>query len=96
MIAEGFRIMIVGVAAPPMDDKWLGRIVDEQCVRELEKLYEKHGIHVLFEGGEAESLVLDCPMFPRRMEVVESEKHWDAKSRSGWLEIKRVNIINKN
>ncbi|MBI2173470.1 MAG: diphthine--ammonia ligase [Candidatus Aenigmarchaeota archaeon] len=96
IIAEGFRIMIVGIAAPPLDDKWLGRLVDEQCVKELEALNEKHGIHVLFEGGEAESLVLDCPMFPRRMEVVESEKHWDAKSRSGWLEIKRVNIINKN
>ena len=96
MIAEGFRIMLVGIAAPPLDDKWLGRIVDEQCVKELEKLYEKHGIHILFEGGEAESLVLDCPMFSGRMELVESEKHWDAKSRSGWLEIKKVKIVNKD
>ncbi len=96
MIAEGFKIMIVGIAAPPLDDKWLGRMVDEQCVKELEKLYEKHGIHILFEGGEAESLVLDCPMFSKRIEIEDSEKKWDAKSRSGWLEIKKVGTADKS
>ncbi len=95
MVAEGFRIMIVGIAAPPLDDKWLGRMVDEQCIKELEALNEKHGIHVLFEGGEAESLVLDCPMFPKRIEIEEAEKVWDVKSRSGMLEIKKIRLADK-
>jgi uncharacterized protein (TIGR00290 family) len=95
MVSEGFRIMIVGVAAPPLDDKWLGRIIDEQCIKELEVLQKNHGIHVLFEGGEAESLVLDCPMFSKRMEIAESEKIWDEKSRSGWLEIKKIKFVDK-
>ena len=95
MLDAGFLIMIVGVAAPPLDDKWLGRIVDEQCVKELEALNEKHGIHVLFEGGEAESLVLDCPMFSKRIEVTESEKHWNAKMRAGWLEVRKVETTDK-
>ena len=95
MLDAGFRIMIVGVAAPPLDDKWLGRIVNEQCVKELEALNEKHGIHVLFEGGEAESLVLDCPMFSKRIEIEDSEKKWDAKSRAGWLEIRKIKTADK-
>lgn len=95
MLKDDFKIMIVGIAAPPMDDKWLGRIVDEQCIKDLEELNKKHGIHILFEGGEAESLVLDCPMFGKIIEVTESEKHWDAKARAGWLEVRKIRTIGK-
>ena len=35
MLRDGFEIMIVAVAAPPLNEEWLGRIVDEECADEL-------------------------------------------------------------
>src|SRR3989338_2180036 len=48
-IKEGFEIIFVGVAAPPLDRKWLGRKLDEKAIEELVMLNLKHGIHI---GGE--------------------------------------------
>ncbi len=90
MISDGFEIIIQAVAAPPLDETWLGRKLDIQCLNELIELNKKYGIHIMFEGGEAESLVLDCPMFSKKIVIKDSEKKWDAKTRSGMLEIKSV------
>lgn len=96
MIKDGFEIMIVAVGAPPLDESWLGRIVDYKCVGELVKLNMQYGIHVTFEGGEAESFVLNCPMFSKRIIVEDSEKEWDPKTRSGVLHIKKIRFVEKN
>ncbi len=85
MIRDGFEIIITAVAAPPLDEDWLGRRIDEECVEELVELNKKYGIHPCGEGGEYESLVLDCPMFSKKLVVTKAEKHWDAKSRSGYM-----------
>lgn len=90
MINNGFEIIITAVAAPPLDESWLGRKIDEKCLEELIELNKKYGIHPTFEGGEAETFVLFCPMFNKRIEILDSIKHWDAKTKSGWLEIKKV------
>lgn len=95
MIKDGFEIMIVAVGAPPLDESWLGRIVDYKCVGELVKLNMQYGIHVTFEGGEAESFVLDCPMFSKKIVVEDSEKEWDQKTRSGILRIKKIRFEDK-
>ncbi|MBI2075962.1 MAG: TIGR00289 family protein [Candidatus Aenigmarchaeota archaeon] len=90
MIKDGFEIIITAVAAPPLDDKWLGRKIDEKCVEELVHLNKKYGIHPSGEGGEYESLVLDCPLFKKKLEVSESKKIWDEKTRSGHLVVDAV------
>lgn|SRR3989344_3404680 len=87
MIENSFEIIIQAVAAPPLDEAWLGRRLDTACLVDLIELNKEHGIHITGEGGEYESLVLDCPLFSKKIIVTESEKHWDAKTRSGWLEI---------
>ncbi|MBS3052982.1 MAG: TIGR00289 family protein [Candidatus Aenigmarchaeota archaeon] len=96
MIKDGFEIMIVAVGAPPLDESWLGRIVDYKCVGELVELNMQYGIHVTFEGGEAESFVLNCPMFSKRIIVEDSEKKWDQKTRSGVLLIKKIRFEDKS
>src|SRR5512136_56890 len=58
MVDEGFEIMIVGCAADGLDERWLGRILDEKALKELDWLHDKYGIHVAGEGGEYESMVL--------------------------------------
>ncbi len=80
LLNSGFRIMISSVSAEGLGEKWLGRIIDEKAINELKELNRKIKIHLGFEGGEAETLVLDCPMFRRRIEVIEAKKKWDGQS----------------
>ncbi|HLC77277.1 MAG TPA: diphthine--ammonia ligase [archaeon] len=94
-LQEGFEIIFVGVAAPPLDRKWLGRKLDEKAIEELVMLNLKHGIHIGGEGGEYESLVLDCPLFSKKIHVVHAETNWDEKSRSGTFDIKEIRLIDK-
>ena len=94
MLANGFEIIIVAVAAPPLDEKWLGRKIDEKCIDELVQLNKKYGIHIQGEGGEYDSLVTACPLYNRKKIIIEeSENHWDAKTKSGALEIKKIKVI---
>ena len=94
-LQDGFEIIFVGVAAPPLDRKWLGRRLDEKAIDELVMLNLKHGIHIGGEGGETESFVLDCPMFSKKIHVVHAETNWDEKNRSGTFDIKEIRLIDK-
>ncbi|MBI5072314.1 TIGR00289 family protein [Candidatus Woesearchaeota archaeon] len=90
MIRAGFEIIITAVAAPPLDEKWLGKKIDDECIQELLKISEKHGISVLGEGGEIETFVINCPLFSKRIEVLSTETLWDSKTRSGVLKINKI------
>jgi len=46
-----------------------------------------------FEGGEAETLVLDCPIFKKRIKIIESSNVWDRDS--GYLMITKAELENK-
>ncbi len=77
LINEGFKTIIVAVAAYGMDEKWLGREIDENCLKDLKDLNEKYMVNIAGEGGEYETLVLDGPNFRWGFEVKEGNKHWD-------------------
>lgn len=95
MLDSGFEIMIISVAAPPLDEKWLGRKIDYKCIEELCEMKSKYGIHIMGEGGEYDTLVTKCPLYNgKKIEIEESEKKWDIKTRSGYLEIKKISVIN--
>jgi predicted ATP pyrophosphatase (TIGR00289 family) len=96
MVASGFDIIITAVAAPPLDESWLGREINEDCLGELIELNKFHGISILGEGGEFETFVLDCPLFKKKIKILESEKSWDEKTKSGVLNIKKIKLVNKN
>ncbi|MBI3190265.1 diphthine--ammonia ligase [archaeon] len=85
MINEGFESIIVSVAAPPLDEKWLGRCVDEKFVDEIVKLNKDFGISIVGEGGEYDTLVINCPMFRKGLLIEESKTIWDTKTRSGFM-----------
>lgn len=94
-VREGFDIRITQVATEGLNEEWLGRKIDLQSLRELKELSEKFGFHVGFEGGCAESFVVDGPIFRKRIEFQDTEKHWDSKSNSGYLEIKNATLVEK-
>lgn len=93
MLANGFKIMIVGVAAAGLDEKWLGMELNEKSLKELIKLKEKYGVSLVGEGGEFETLVIDCPIFKKKINVIESEKKFSGTS--GELVIKKIELIEK-
>ncbi|RLI08889.1 TIGR00289 family protein [Candidatus Bathyarchaeota archaeon] len=93
MLEAGLRIMVTGVAALGLDERWLGRIIDEEALRELLELNRRYGINICGDGGEMETLVLDAPWFRYRVEILEAERLWDGIS--GVYHIRRAELIPK-
>ncbi len=73
LIREGFEVMVTKIACFGLDENWLGKILSEKDVSELENLEKKFGINVAGEGGEYETLVLNAPFFEKKI-FVEFEK----------------------
>lgn len=95
-IRNGFKIIITQVASAGFDESWLGRELDEKLVEDLKTLNKKFGVHVGFEGGEAESLVLDCPLFKKKLMIDEFEKIWNPKISSGKIIVKSAHLETKD
>lgn len=96
IIAANFDVIIAAVAAPPLDDNWLGRKLNKSALNELINLNKLYKISVNGEGGEYESFVLDCPLFKEKIVVDASENHWDKKTNSGELYIKKIKTVSKS
>ena len=86
MISAGFEIVITGVYAEGLDESWLGRKIDENCLKDLIEANQKYGIHICGEGGEYESLVLDGPIFNKRLEITKSKIIWEGNN--GYLSVR--------
>lgn len=93
IIDLGFEVIITSVAAEGLDESWLGRKIDKEALEEIIELNKKYMIHVGFEGGEAETLVLDCPIFNKRVKIIESETIWEKDN--GYFLIKEAELEDK-
>jgi len=69
LIHENFKIIITGVFAYPLDEKWLGREINERFVNEIEILNKKYKISTIGEGGEFETIVVNCPLFKKSLNI---------------------------
>jgi diphthine-ammonia ligase len=90
-IESGFQIIITACNALGLDEKWLGKKLEESDLPKLSKLRKKYGLNVAFEGGEAETFVLAAPIFKTRLTVVRSTPHW--RGDSGYLELEDVRLV---
>ena len=77
LISHGFVFIITSVSADGLDQRWLGKKISFTDLDDLMILSKKFGFNLNFEGGEAETLVLDCPLFCRSIKVSCSKTHWD-------------------
>lgn len=93
MIKNHFSILITSVSAGGLDERWLGRKMDEKCVKDLEKLHKKYGIHPTGEGGEYETAVIDAPFMKKKIDPVLTKKIW--KGDRGHLEIEKMRLLDK-
>jgi len=92
-IDSGYDVIIVGVYAEGFDENWLGRKINEETLEEIKKINKKYGISLVGEGGEYETLVVDGPIFKKKIRIIDSEKIWDKKTQSGYLKIKRAELV---
>ncbi len=80
IVSLGFKIIICGVAAWGLDESWLGRVIDDEAIDELVRINEKYQVNIAFEGGEAETLAIDGPIFKKRIKILKDRKQWHLDS----------------
>ena len=95
LLLNKFEVIITGISAEGFDKKWLGRELNARALEELKELKKKYGVSICGEGGEFESLVLDCPLFKKRIKLVDSKKIMEEEY-SGYLKINKVELIEKS
>lgn len=76
VLEAGFQVMVTGVAAEGLGRDWLGVLLTYGRVKVLEELEKRLGVNPAGEGGELETLVLDCPLFSKRIEVKRYDVRW--------------------
>jgi len=76
MLSSGIETMIVS-CNETLGERFLGKILNEDIIRELDAL----GVDVCGENGEFHTLVVKCPLFKQRIDVIvknklKHEKYW--------------------
>lgn len=93
MVEDKYKVIISGVFAYPLNEKWLGRIIDNKIIEKLIDLNKKYGLSISGEGGEIETTVLDAPLFTKKIEITEYKI--DAKNNCGVFTIKEAQLVKK-
>ena len=73
ILANGFKFILTKVACYGLDKSWLGRVITEKDIDKLVELNKKLKLNIAGEGGEFETLVIDGPIFKKRIEITDSE-----------------------
>jgi diphthine-ammonia ligase len=93
LVKRGFEVVISGVFAYPLDEKWLGKRLDTQLISQLVELQRQYGLSPSGEGGEIETTVLDAPLFKQKIEILSSNV--EARGNSGTFTIEEARLVNK-
>jgi ABC transporter with metal-binding/Fe-S-binding domain ATP-binding protein len=92
-VQMGFEFILTACMAMGLGSDWLGRRIDSKAIEELKGISRRYGISLVFEGGEAETYVLNAPIFKRRIRIVEAHPVW--KGDSGYLDIVSASLSDK-
>ncbi|KAH9038864.1 hypothetical protein EDB84DRAFT_1478816 [Lactarius hengduanensis] len=94
MIAAGMEAILIKVAGIGLTTEDLGKSLSEMQST-LTRLNTLYGSHICGEGGEYETLTLDCPLFRQRITLLETETviHSDSDFATvAFLRIRRVSL----
>jgi len=73
LVKKNFKMVFTKIAAYGLDKSWLNKIITNKEIDKLSELNKKIGLNVAGEGGEFESLVLNCPLFKKEIKIKEFE-----------------------
>jgi diphthine-ammonia ligase len=93
LVRMGFRFIITRITAMGIPHTLLGKVLGEQDVEEIIRLSKRYGFNPAFEGGEAETLVVDAPLMKKKL-VVEGEPVRESEYEASFL-IKKVFLEDK-
>lgn len=77
LLESNFCFIMTTVSSDGLDDQWLGKLISKSDLKRLDELSDKFGFNLNFEGGEAETFVIDCPLFSNSIKINKSSKNWD-------------------
>jgi len=77
LLDSNFVFIMITVSSDGLDDTWLGKEITKSDIVTLKHLSEKFGFNLNFEGGEAETFVIDCPLFSNSIRINKTKKIWD-------------------
>lgn len=77
LLENKFHFIITSVTSEGLDDSWLGKVITNTDLEKLSKLSKQYGFNLNFEGGEAETLVVDCPLYSFPLKITNFKKIWD-------------------
>lgn len=63
----GFKAIVISAKADLLDKKFLGRLVDKEFIKEL----KQRDICLCGENGEFHTLVIDGPIFSKKIKIIE-------------------------
>ena len=70
----GFEAVIIATKADLFGREWLGQMIDLNFIKHLDELRETKDITPCGEAGEYHTLVIDGPLFKKRMEILKTRK----------------------
>jgi len=90
LIDSKFKFILTSVSSDGLDETWLGKIITAYDISQLNKLSGKYGFNLNFEGGEAETFVVDCPLYSYPIIINKSKTTWDGYR--GMFEIEAASL----
>jgi ABC transporter with metal-binding/Fe-S-binding domain ATP-binding protein len=93
LVEKNFKVVISGIFAYPLDEKWLGKQIEPTVIARLMELQSQYGISPSGEGGEIETTVLDALMFKQRIEILDYSV--EARGNCGVFQIKQARLVPK-
>ncbi|MGC9107511.1 MAG: diphthine--ammonia ligase [Infirmifilum sp.] len=69
LVDMGFHFIITSITVKGLDPQLLGKELSREDITSIINSSKIHGFNPAFEGGEAETLVLDAPLFKKRLRV---------------------------
>ena len=93
MLDKGYEILITQIASDGLKD-WLGKKITKENFAQLKKDSIKYGFHIGFEGGYADTLVTDCPLFSKKL-VIKNMSIIMEDNYCGHVEVNRYRLEEK-
>ena len=72
LLDNGFEFIITSVSSDGLDQSWLGKEIGYSELSELQNLSKKFQFNLNFEGGEAETFVINSHLFKNKIHIIDS------------------------
>jgi len=90
----GFQMLIIEVdVSMGSRESWLGKKLDNIVLQQINKLEKEQKLQPSGELGEYHTFVLDCPLYKKRINILDSEIVWE--NSRGYVVIKNANLQSK-